>query len=106
MAFGYCGLQVCNAGGYFFGFRRQRFGPFCACERSVFGRFGTRFRWCSAFSAPLPTHSLLCLFRVGCATVQGPAAAAFSLSLEGSVGNVRPFLRLRTERFWSFWDQI
>ena len=73
---------------FFYGFRRQRFGLFCACERSVFGRFGTRFRWCSASSAPLPTRSLLCLFRVGCATVQGPAAAAFSLSLEGSKGDV------------------
>ena len=75
-------------------FRRQRFAFFCACERSVFRPFGTRFRWCSAFSAPLPTRSLLCLFRVGCATVQGPAAAAFSLSLKGSVGNVSAFFAL------------
>ena len=72
--------------GLFLVFRR-----FCIGNVSAFfalGRFGTRFRWCSAFSAPLPTRSLLCLFRVGCATVQGPAAAAFSLSLEGSKGDV------------------
>ena len=67
---------------------------FALANGAFFARFGTRFRWCSVFSAPLPTRSLLCLFRVGCATVQGPAAAAFSLSLEGSVGNVSAFFAL------------
>ena len=89
-----CGLFL-----VFRGFRRQCFGLFCAGERSVFRPFRTRFRWCSAFSAPLPTRSLLCLFRVGCATVQGPAAAAFSLSFEGCVGNVSAFFALANGAF-------
>ena len=31
---------------------------FCFRFRSVFGRFGLGFRWCLAFSHPLPTKSI------------------------------------------------
>ena len=37
--------------------------------------------------------------QIGCAMVQGPAAAAFSLSLEGSVGNVSAFFALANGAF-------
>ena len=51
---------------------------FCFRFRSVFGRFGLGFRWCLAFSHPLPTR-----------------ATFLSLSLEGSVGNVSPVFCFR-----------
>ena len=63
--FGTClssGLQLCRAGGYFFlvfrGFRKQRFASFPLPVSSVFGRFGLGFRWCLAFSHPLPTRAI------------------------------------------------
>ena len=96
--------MICNAGRNLFflfsGFRRRRFGLFCACGFAAFWAvLGSDPAGVLIFSAPLPTRSLLCLFRVGCATVQGPAAAAFSLSLEGSVRNVSTFFALANGAF-------
>ena len=34
----------------------------CFRFRSVFGRFGLGFRWCLAFSHPLPTRAFLSVF--------------------------------------------
>ena len=42
---------------------------FCFRFRSVFDRFGLGFRWCLAFSHPLPTRSIFVFARLGCATV-------------------------------------
>ena len=42
----------------FRGFRKQRFASFPRPVSSVFGRFGLGFRWCLAFSHPLPTRAI------------------------------------------------
>ena len=71
------------------GFQRCSFDTrWKGCERSVFCRFGFGFRWCLAFSHPLPTSLIFVFvyarFRYGFC----PPTAAFSLSLEGFKGAV------------------
>ena len=48
---------------------------FCFRFRSVFGRFGLGFRWCLAFSHPLPTRAI---FVFVCATVVVQLLRSFS----------------------------
>ena len=77
---------------------------FCFRFRSVFGRFGLGFRWCLAFSHPLPTKSIFvfgpcfgtCLSS-GLQLCHG--GGYFFLSLEGSVSNVSPVFRFRFRAF-------
>ena len=83
--FGTClssGLQICRAGRYFFLSLEGSVGNvspvFRFRFRSVFGRFGLGFRWCLAFSHPLPTrvfvafcylfHSVIQRWRLGVST--------------------------------------
>ena len=86
----------------------------------VFGRFGLGFRWCLAFSHPLPTKSIYVFVQ---ARLRGPNlfwdmsfegladlqcwTLFFLFLFVGSVGDVSAFFAPTvSSRFWSFWARI
>ena len=58
----------------------------------VFGRFGLGFRWCLAFSHPLPTKSIYVFVQARLCDGCSPTSAVISLSLEGPKGELAGFL--------------